>query len=788
MRSLAGWLHPLLILGHCTAEMVHLQGSIGEKIELRFPSDTAAEAFYAAAEAFDVAKDPLRLIGSQNLSDMPETACHTSDSYWDSVLHEEEKVSFYSAGGKALRVLVLGDSRVDFFARTNHVLQSRAFDTCLVRDASASGITDLNSKTRALDMFRQKLESVSSAEYDAVVVMIGAVDLACGIWRRAARFGTPVEEQMQLSADNLFGFVEEVSAVFPPERIVVVGPESPGSDSSVELYEYWNSVDEQHPSMQQRTKMALGFSRLLRAMSNTRGYKYFDTLDGLEDHQQHVQESSQAKEQESSQAKDALQLGESKLRESKLTSPRVSARVYLTKLQQQIELMAEAERERGGDLIGWLRRRGAVLPQGLQVHRFDDGVVGLQVGAVLEPGAVVMRIPTQACLSIASALRSDIGPIFRDLQRLHPSMHDDTLLAIHLVRERVRGEASEFFPYIKLLPSALANGWHLSDADLALLGDVEADVERRDRLRVLQLSQQLDTAVFQPNREFFAHPYLSAAELFRWAYQILESRSWSSMPFDLVPGTRSWDKPFPCLVPAMDMLNHRTGAGRPGPLFVGGVFAEEIAVQATQRYESGSQIFDSYDPLSPDTPHCNVVLLRKFGFTLDEYHRGCINIRWAPSQLPTTTVNHGNDSARDSELWLFQSGQPLPARAINALRANYQVHAEAHVEVHAEVHAPLLPAADEMYQILLTILRAEQVARFGEHPEERLAADLQVLVSVETLLHNGSTEFSKIVSRARRRQLDIARVRVGQQQAMSHAISLTESAVAQQLQRTGPGG
>jgi hypothetical protein len=150
------------------------------------------------------------------------TACHTTREFWDGVVFDEELHRFYTAG-RPLRALVLGDARVSLFAYTNTFTGSRAFDTCLVKAASALGITNIDSATGALDIFRQKLATVSATEYDAVVVMLGAVDVTCSIWRRASKLGTGLHEQLRQAADNLFTFLEEVAAVFPAERIVVVG-------------------------------------------------------------------------------------------------------------------------------------------------------------------------------------------------------------------------------------------------------------------------------------------------------------------------------------------------------------------------------------------------------------------------------------------------------------------------------------------------------------------------------------------------------------------------------------
>ena len=61
------------------------------------------------------------------------------------------------------------------------------------------------------------------------------VDVNCGIWRRAKKYGTTVREQIKQAVANVLTFIAEVAQRFDASKIVVVGAELPAHLSRGEL-------------------------------------------------------------------------------------------------------------------------------------------------------------------------------------------------------------------------------------------------------------------------------------------------------------------------------------------------------------------------------------------------------------------------------------------------------------------------------------------------------------------------------------------------------------------------
>ena len=87
---------------------------------------------------------------------------------------------------------------------------------------------------------------------------------------------------------------------------------------------------------------------------------------------------------------------------------------------------------------------------------------------------------------------------------------------------------------------------------------------------------------------------------FIWAYQCVNSRSWSVTDENEVKQN--------VLVPLADMLNHKPGAGVGSMSFD----KEYFMINATQDYAAGEQVFDNYGIKS------NYDLLSTYGFVLEE--------------------------------------------------------------------------------------------------------------------------------------------------------------------------
>lgn len=169
---------------------------------------------------------------------------------------------------------------------------------------------------------------------------------------------------------------------------------------------------------------------------------------------------------------------------------------------------------------------------------------GMRVGVVakqeVSKGAPYLRIPTSAIMGHDSAHGCTVlGPVFRQLRKKFPGGDHFHELLLHLLHEaRVRGNDSEFAPYLATLPrpEEQTNPLVWEDSELEWLAGSPVHGE------ILQYRKQaanrysgLRRVVFREFRGLFpaedpgeqGGPDAEAFSWhwYRWAYAILDSRS-----------------------------------------------------------------------------------------------------------------------------------------------------------------------------------------------------------------------------------------------------------------------
>ena len=144
--------------------------------------------------------------------------------------------------------------------------------------------------------------------------------------------------------------------------------------------------------MKQRLQLARDFNFILRGLCNALSYKYFDVVDEVLQSNEDLRVHANAHTGSASINGTIDGVRGVAAGSTGRLAGWDTIHVYLAKLQAQLGLLEAAERARGGDLIGWLRGKGAMLPRGLELHVFDHRMTGLRAAEPIEVGEVLMQV------------------------------------------------------------------------------------------------------------------------------------------------------------------------------------------------------------------------------------------------------------------------------------------------------------------------------------------------------------------------------------------------------------
>ena len=103
-----------------------------------------------------------------------------------------------------MKILCCGDSHTRVFNYCNSRQNEFVFDVCVVSGATAQGAVNPNSKTDALNIFEKKINSTRA---DKILIMLGEVDCGFVIWVRSKRYNISIDDQINISVNNLFTFL-----------------------------------------------------------------------------------------------------------------------------------------------------------------------------------------------------------------------------------------------------------------------------------------------------------------------------------------------------------------------------------------------------------------------------------------------------------------------------------------------------------------------------------------------------------------------------------------------------
>ncbi|KAM6997896.1 SET domain-containing protein 4 isoform 1-T1 [Tautogolabrus adspersus] len=188
----------------------------------------------------------------------------------------------------------------------------------------------------------------------------------------------------------------------------------------------------------------------------------------------------------------------------------------------------------------------------LQPAHFTDTGRGLQTLKTIKPGELLISLPESCLLTSSTVLDSYLGEY---IKRWKPRLSPLLALCVFLVCERHRGEASDWSPYIKVLPTTYTCPAYFTDDVMAVLPESvrRRASEQREAVREIHalhgdFFESLQPILSQPVKEVLTY------EALRWAWCSVNTRSvFMSHPSN--PFLSGHD--VYALAPFLDLLNHR---------------------------------------------------------------------------------------------------------------------------------------------------------------------------------------------------------------------------------------
>lgn len=176
-----------------------------------------------------------------------------------------------------INILVLGDSHTQVFSYCNQKQDKIKFDVIAVGGATAQGIVNPNSKTDALSIYKDYLKNIKRNYYSYIIINLGEVDCGFVIWYRKNKYNISVDEQLALTTNNLFKFIDtEIKPYFASSTIIINGSILPTIKDNTDVKYLLGARSEVNTPLIDRTLLTLRYNDMLKNYSSINGHKYMD--------------------------------------------------------------------------------------------------------------------------------------------------------------------------------------------------------------------------------------------------------------------------------------------------------------------------------------------------------------------------------------------------------------------------------------------------------------------------------------------------------------------------------
>lgn len=179
-----------------------------------------------------------------------------------------------------MKILCCGDSHTRVFDYCNSRQNEFVFDVCDVGGATAQGAVNPNSKTDALNIFEKKINSTRA---DKILIMLGEVDCGFLIQVRSKKHNISIDDQINVSVNNLFTFVDNIIATknYTNKDIIICGSILPTIKDNTDKKFLNGARSEVDVSQLERTKKTIEYNNLLKINCRKYGYNYIEIVDDI---------------------------------------------------------------------------------------------------------------------------------------------------------------------------------------------------------------------------------------------------------------------------------------------------------------------------------------------------------------------------------------------------------------------------------------------------------------------------------------------------------------------------
>jgi hypothetical protein len=168
-----------------------------------------------------------------------------------------------------------GDSHATVFRHVAQLglLPRTSLDLVIISGATALGLANPNSKTRALPQFARVAATIPVQR--PLLFMLGEVDCGFVIWHRSQVKGAAPEAELERSIGNYIAFLKGLAAA-GHTRLVVAAAPPPTILDHQDWGEIANLRREVTASLSERTALTLQYNARLREWTRRHGYAFLD--------------------------------------------------------------------------------------------------------------------------------------------------------------------------------------------------------------------------------------------------------------------------------------------------------------------------------------------------------------------------------------------------------------------------------------------------------------------------------------------------------------------------------
>ncbi|KAH9112996.1 hypothetical protein AeMF1_012754 [Aphanomyces euteiches] len=249
-------------------------------------------------------------------------------------------------------------------------------------------------------------------------------------------------------------------------------------------------------------------------------------------------------------------------------------------------------------LKAWLQGHGVCLDNFQIQYLGPDEGYGVVAARAFAQGEHTLDIPFRLTMNVHSARASDLAKVFVHEKNLA----DVEVLALHLMYEKLKGDASFWAPFIRSLPESFDTPIFWPDSYFAMLKGTNVSLlASMMKQQIMADYTSIHTPIFQKYPTLFPKDKLTMHE-YKWALSVIWSRAF---------GVTRGGEYIQLLCPAMDMFNHDVHLNRPLDDFI--LYDEvnqTLCHRVHQACAAGTPLNICYGPYS------NAKLLYSYGFVV----------------------------------------------------------------------------------------------------------------------------------------------------------------------------